>query len=298
MSDSKLLKNVTIRLDRTQAPPAPHSIRPKEEERLRIYRDVVEVLQLARIPVAYAYSVPEQSAILGYLRRETEQEELLPEDRKLSIEDRIRQLVRELQILKRPPESLRTDLKGYLQDGGLMLRHAPLVEWFEALNRLGRQANPVSEDGTTYVFPLIISLEEEDFRIPAMPLELFRDRIARIRQGQWPRETLEKPDGKPGSSKGPGGVKPKSGPDDDELEPDDGSGREHDKHETITLRLSALMPVAKGHDGQFYRLPDSISSEELPGTLRVSVKKSRLGSLYDLSECITFTFNAELKFHR
>lgn len=298
MTASKLLQNVTIRLRRTQKPPTPHSIRPKEEERLRIFREVIQVFQLARIPVAFAYSVPEQSAILGYLRQETHQEELLLEDRELSMEDRIRQLVRELQVLKRPPESLRTDLKGYLQEGGLMLRHAPLVEWFEALEALGRHANPTSEDGDTCVFPLVVSLEGEDFRIPALPLEEFRDRINRIRQGQWPRETVENPDGKSGSSNGPGGGKPKSGPDDDELEPDDGSGRDHDKHETITLRLSALMPVAKGHDGQFYRLPDSISSEELPGTLRVSVKKSRLGSLYDVSECITFTFSSELKFHR
>lgn len=299
MTEKKLIHNVAIRLDRTQTPPTPHSIRPKEEERLRIFRCVVEILQLGEIPVAYAYSVPEESSILGFMRRESEQTELhdVPKDKAMSIEDRIRQLVRELRILTRPQESLRTDSRGYLQDGGLLLRHAPLIEWYEALEALGRYAGLVSNDDSTYLFPPVISLEKEELRIPALTLEEFRDRINRIGQGQWPTEATEGGEGDSGSSSTGSGI---DQPEDDSHVEGEGSnsqsGGGSDEQKTTSIRLVEMISVAQDRDGGYYRVPDAVQDVALPAKLVVSRKKTRMGNLYDISGARIISITEELKF--
>lgn len=299
MTEKKLVRNVAIRLDRTQTPPTPHSIRPKEEERLRIFRCVVEILQLGEIPVAYAYSVPEESWILGFMRRESEQTELhdVPKDKAMSINDRIRQLVRELRILTRPQKSLRTDSRGYLKDGGLLLRYAPLIEWYEALEALGRYAGLASNDDSTYLFPPVISVEEEELRMPALTLEEFRDRINRIAQGQWPTDVVEGGEGNSASSPGGLGIdEPEDDPDDEGERSNSQSGSDSDENKTTTIRLVEIIPVAQDGDGGYYRVPDAVKNAALPAKLVVSRKRTRMGSLYDISEARIVSINEELKF--
>jgi hypothetical protein len=299
MIKEKLVRNIVIRLDRTQEPPAPHSIRPKEEERLRIFRSVIEILQLGEIPVAYAYSVPEQSSIFGYMRRESEQSELhdVPRDKAMSIDERIQQLVQELRVLTRPPASLRTDSRGYLQDGGLLLRYAPLIEWYEALETLGRYAGLDSNGDSTYLFPPVISLENEELRIPALPLEDFRDRINRIGKGQWPTEATEDSKGKTGS--------PTAESSGDPAENDSGvegegsnsqSGGDNDKRKTATIRLCKMIPVAQGRDGHYYHVPETVRKTALPAKLLVSQKIPRMGSVYDICEARIASITPELQF--
>lgn len=288
---------IVIRLDRTQQPPTPHSIRPKEEERLRIFRSVIEILQLGEIPVAYAYSVPEQSSILGYMRREGEQAQLhdVPADKALSIEDRIRQLVQELRILTRPKECLRTDSEGYLQDGQLLLRYAPLIEWYDALEALGRHAGLDSDGGSNCVFPPVICLGGEELRIPALTLEEFRDRIKRIRKGQWPTEAVEDTEGGSASpTLGPGGGQPENSSVDEGDDSGYQSGNDNVKHRTATIRLSKMVPVAQADNGHFYRIPESIQNISLPAHVQVSRKIPRLASIYEISKAQITGITSEL----
>ena len=299
MVEKKLFENVTIRLDRTQFPPTPHSIRPKEEERLRIFRSVIELFQVGGIPVSYAYSVPEQSAILAFMRREEEQGEMHDHrpDRRMSREDRIRQLLEELSTLKRDPESLRIDSRGYLEDGGIVLRNAPLAEWYEAMEALGRNAIPESNDGAEYYFSPIVSIDGEDFKIPALTLEDFRDRINRIHQGQWPSAVVKDNEG--GSDRvksGSDGNTTSSGSSEDTEGGNPQSVGEDDEHESKTIRLAKLILVAKGKDGRYYHVPDSIKSSMLPAKFEVSPKCPRMGSIYDMTEVKITSITEELKF--
>lgn len=299
MTEKKLVRNVAIRLDRTQTPPTPHSIRPKEEERLRIFRCVVEILQLGEIPVAYAYSVPEESSILGFMRRENEQTELhdVPKDKTLSIDDRIRQLVRELRILTRPRESLRIDSRGYLQDGRLLLRYAPLIEWYEALETLGRYAGLVSNGGSECLFPPVICLEGEELRIPAVSLEEFRDRIKRIGNGQWPTEVVEGSLGSSGSpTSGPGGEQPENSSGDEGEGSGSQFGNDNVKPRTATIRLSKMVSVAQGDNGHFYLVPESIQDISLPAHVQLWRKIPRLGSIYEISKAQIASITSELNF--
>lgn len=299
MVEKKLFANVTLRVDRTQLPPTPHSIRPREEERLRIFRDVIELMQLGAIPVSYAYSVPEQSAIVGFMRREVEQVEIpnVREVKEIEPEDRIRQLLRELSILMRDPQTLQIDSRGYLNDGGLLLRHAPLIEWYQGLERLGRNAIPESRDGAAYFFSTIVSIDGEDWQIPALPLEEFRDRINRISKGQWPTEVVEGHKKKSyGITPEPDGNQPSSATAEEEKGTNSDSAGDNEKPKPQTIRLIRLILVAQARDGLYYHVPDKINSSMLPAKFEVSRKSPRIGSLYDMTEVDIMGYHQELKF--
>mgnify|MGYP005846602909 FL=1 len=298
MIDEKLLKKISIRLDRTQTPPTPHSIRRTEEERFRVIRCVIDIFKLGEIPVRYAYSIVEQNAIIGVMRPDSEQSVLydVPKDKTLPIDERIRQLVLELRTLTRPKESLRIDSKGYLQDGQSFLQHAPLIEWYQILESLGRCAGLVSDTGSKYLFPPVIELDGEELQIPALTLEELRDRINRIAYGQWPTEAIEDTGNNsnlPTTGSGSGQPDGKS--------TDEGSGTSSQfgsdsvKQRTKTIQLSRMIFIAQGRDGHYYRVPESYQDITLPTKMLVSGKIQKAGIVYKLFQDQIGDINPDLK---
>gem|GEM_PF-4253003 len=170
-------------------PPAPHALVPSEEDILRQFRTLIAVIKLGDIGLSYKYSEPENDAIRAHVDVKHWQPMLVEpptEAERGPQTKRIMQLIRDLDLLLADRETLAIDAGGFLP-GVASMRHATLLEWYAALEKLGPERIYDKGQYKSGYYPIDIKIDLEVVKIRLLDLQDLRDRIEQLKVGNWPR---------------------------------------------------------------------------------------------------------------